>query len=144
MRAHHHGLTVSDIDEAVEFYRDTLGFEEKHRTHNEGEQFSTVVGIEEAEAEMVFLEAGGMYIELFEYVPPGRDLHQGKQSNDDIGAHHVAFAVEDLDSWYEDLSDEVEFVNAPVEGGTGAKVAYMYDPDGNVVELTEEGTWKPW
>lgn len=144
MQPHHHGLTVSDLDTALEFYRDTLGFEEKQRTYNQGDQFSTVVGIENAEAEMAFLEANGMYIELFEYHPPGRDLHRGTQSNDDIGAQHVAFAVEDLDQRYELLADDVEVVNPPVEGGTGAKVMYVYDPDGNVVELLERGTWKPW
>lgn len=137
MQAHHYGLTVSNLDQALEFYRDKLGLDEIHRTGVDSERFSKVVGVSDASAEIVFLNGNGLVVELFEYDPEGERIHDDKQKNNNIGAHHIAFDVEDLDDWYKQLSEDVEFVNPPQEGGTGAYAAYLFDPDGNVVEIVE-------
>lgn len=140
MNAHHYSITVSDLEKHLEFYRDTLGFDEVYETELDSERFAEVVGVEDATADMIFLDGNGILIELFEYHPDGGRIRETPQSSDMIGAHHIAFEVEDADETYEALSDDVEFVNPVTIGGTGAKAAYMYDPDGNVVEIFEEGT----
>lgn len=140
MNAHHYGLTVSEMATALEFYRDKLGFEELHRADIGPERLGEVVGVDGAEADMTFLDANGLVLELFEYRPAADPIYDGKQQSNAVGAHHLAFEVEDADVTYERLSEEVEFVRPPQTGGTGAYVAYMYDPDGNVVEIVDRGS----
>ncbi|WP_256474623.1 VOC family protein [Haloplanus halophilus] len=136
--SHHYGVTVSDMDEALGFYRDTLGMEEVDAFSFASEEFSKFVGVEDVDVDLVFLDANGCAVELLEYNnPPGGDANEGV-ANNDVGAAHFCLEVDDIDAVYEDLSDEVEFVNPPQTLSNGAEVAYMYDPDGNVVELLSE------
>lgn len=135
MNVHHYGLTVSDLERALKFYSDQLGFDEVHRAHLDGDRFSSIVDVPDAEAEVVFLDAGEIVIELFEFHPGRGALHEDRQSNDQVGAHHLALVVDDVDEWHDRLKDSVEFMTTPQPGGTGTRAAYFYDPDGNVVEL---------
>lgn len=136
--AHHYGVTVSDMDEALAFYRDTLGMDVDAEVSFASEEFSRFVGVEGVDVDIVFLDAGGCAVELLEYNdPPGGDANEGV-SNNDVGAAHFCLEVDDIDGIYDDLSDEVEFVSPPETLETGAQVAYMYDPDDNIVELFEE------
>lgn len=136
--AHHYGVTVSDMDEALAFYRDTLGLDVDAEVSFASEEFGRFVGVEDADVDIVFLDAGGCAVELLEYNdPPGDDANEGV-SNNDVGAAHFCLEVDDIDGIYGDLSGEVEFVSPPQTLESGAQVAYVYDPDGNVVELLEE------
>lgn len=135
MDAHHYGLTVSDMDAARWFYEEQLGFSVLHSARLSGDGFSNLVAVPDAEADVVFLDAGGLVLELFQFHPAGERLQESPQSNDQIGAHHLAFVVDDVDVWYDRLSDDVDFLTEPVAGGTGTRAAYLFDPDGNVVEL---------
>lgn len=140
--AHHYGVTVSDVDEAVEFYRDTLGLEEVRRVERgpdsaDGRRFSRLVGVGDTETKNVHLQAEGCIVELIEYVePPGEDLNSGAEAND-IGAAHFCFEVEDIDGIYEELSDEIDFETEPVTFSSGVKAVYLYDPDDNIVEFID-------
>jgi catechol 2,3-dioxygenase-like lactoylglutathione lyase family enzyme len=140
--AHHYGVTVSDMDEALEFYRDTLGLETVsegsiERGTEDGEKFSKFVGVENAEVDVVFLDAGGCQVELLQYhTPAGTNVNEGV-SNNDPGASHFCLQVDDIDAVYEDLSDDVEFLYEPITLSKGVRVAYMFDPDGNIVELSD-------
>lgn len=140
MNAHHYGLTVSDMEEALVFYRDALGFAELHRADIDPERLSEVIGVEDVEADITFSDADGIVLELFEYRPAGDSIHDGNPQSNDVGAHHIAFEVDDADAVHESLADDVEFVSPPQKGGTGAYVAYMHDPDGNVVEIVQRGS----
>lgn len=135
--AHHYGVTVSDLEEAVAFYRDVLGMDELDRIAFDDEAFSTFVDVEDADVDIAFLDAGGCAVELLEYADGAGNANEGV-SNDTVGASHFCLAVDDIDRRYDDLSDSVEFVSPPQTLENGAMVAYLYDPDGNVVELLEE------
>ncbi|WP_433633338.1 VOC family protein [Halomicrococcus sp. NG-SE-24] len=135
--AHHYGITVSDLEESVAFYRDTLGMDELDQIGFDDEAFSRFVDVEDVDVDIVFLDAGGCSIELLEYENGGGNANEGV-SNDTIGASHFCLAVDDVDQQYEELSDSVEFVSEPQTLENGAQVVYLYDPDGNTVELLEE------
>lgn len=137
--AHHYGVTVSDLDESLEFYRDTLGLEEVDRLNFASEEFGKFVGVENVDVDLVFLDAGGCAVELLQYnAPSGGDANDGV-SNNDVGAAHFCLEVDDIQSVFEDLRSEgVEFINPPQTLDGGIQAAYMYDPDGNVVELIDE------
>jgi catechol 2,3-dioxygenase-like lactoylglutathione lyase family enzyme len=141
--AHHYGVTVSDLEETLPFYRDTLGLELVSRGHVErgsadSETFEDFVGVDgTVDVEVVFLDAGGCQVELLQYhSPEGEDAHGA--SNNDPGASHFCLEVEDIDAVDDDLrADGVEFVSEPVTLSKGVRVAYMYDPEGNIVELSD-------
>ncbi|MFB6112824.1 MAG: VOC family protein [Halodesulfurarchaeum sp.] len=136
--AHHYGVTVSDMERALGFYRDTLGLEEGDHLAFDSEEFSRFVGVDGADVDIVFLDAEGCAVELIEYHdPPGGNANEGV-SNNDVGAAHFCLEVNDVEAVYEDLEDEVTFVSEPQTLDVGVSVAYMKDPDGNIVELFEE------
>lgn len=135
---HHYGVTVSDMNKALEFYQGTLGMEQVDSVSFASEEFSKFVGVEDVDVDIRFLDADGCAVELLEYNnPPGDDANKGV-SNNDVGAAHFCLEVEDIDGIYGDLSSEVEFVSPPQTLSNGAQVAYMSDPDGNIIELLEE------
>lgn len=136
--AHHYGLTVSDLDKSLEFYQDRLGMEKVDEFSFASEEFSKFVGVKDADVNIVFLTAGGCAVELIEYNnPDGENANKGL-SNNDIGAAHFCIEVDDIDAVYDNLSDDISFINPPQTLDNGAQVAYMYDPDGNIVEILEE------
>lgn len=136
--AHHYGVTVSNLDDALEFYRDELGMEPADELSFDSEEFGKFVGVEDVDVDIVFLDANGTLVELLEYNhPPGDDANEGV-SNNDVGAAHLCIEVDDIESVYDDLSSGTSFINPPQTLDNGAKVAYMYDPDDNVIELLEE------
>ena len=140
--AHHYSVTVSDVDESLEFYRDVLGLElDDRRTIEKGTEdsrkFSDFVGVDEdLEITIAFLDAGGADVELLEYDPVGTDANEGV-ANNDPGASHFCLEVDDIDRAYERIRADVEAVHDPVTLSKGTRVMYLYDPDGNVVELAD-------
>lgn len=134
-RAHHVGVTVVDLERAVEFYRDVLGLAVLDRFTVSGEAFATGVGVEGATAEFVHLDADGARIELIEYDPEGErrtaaDVNQP-------GATHVGLSVSDIDGFYEELPDGVETLSEPRTTESGARILFIRDPEGNLVEIIE-------
>lgn len=141
--AHHYGLTVASLEETLPFYRDVLGLEVVSRGHvqtgtEDSEKFEKFVGVDgQVDVEVVFLDAGGCQVELLQYNrPPGEDAHGA--SNNDPGASHFCLQVDDIDVLYDELrEDGVEFIHEPITLSKGVRVAYMFDPEGNIVELSD-------
>ncbi|MDS0282609.1 VOC family protein [Haloarcula onubensis] len=133
--AHHFAVTVSDLDRAVAFYRDTLGLDELSRFSVGGEAFATGVGVEGASAEFVHLDAGDARVELVEYAPEGDAT--AETGLNQPGATHLGLAVDDLDSAYAGLPEECETIAEPQTTESGTRICFLRDPDGTLVELLE-------
>jgi len=134
--AHHYGITVSDLDRSIEFYRDTLGLDVAMTDRLEGEEISKQVGIDGTVLRIAHLDVEGCLLELLEYEEPGSDEPRDI-SNNDVGAAHFCIAVDDLEAVYDGLKADVEFISEPVTLGNGAVGVYLRDPDGNPLELLE-------
>lgn len=141
---HHASRTVRDLEASLAFYRDLLGLGVVVDEELAGDALDRVVGLTGVRLRYVELDVGdGRLLELVEYhEPPGRDLPPGS-SPADLGAHHVALLVDDLDVLHRRLSASgVRFTCPPQEiaGGlfAGTWTTYCFDPDGLVVEL-----WQP-
>lgn len=133
--AHHHGVTVSDIEDSLAFYRDALGLPVEDRFTLSGQNFSRFVDVEGAEVEIVFFDAGGCAFEILDYrTPPGENVNDGV-ANNDVGAAHFCFEVDDVTEVYDDLSGEADFLSEPQTLESGAEVVYAEDPDGNIIEF---------
>ena len=133
--AHHFAVTVSDLDRAVSFYRDVLGLSVLSRFSVGGEAFATGVGIADASAEFVHLDAGDARVELVEYTPKGDALPEGQLNQP--GGTHLGLAVENLDAVSESLPEDAETISEPQTTESGTRICFVRDPDGTLVELLE-------
>lgn len=144
-RVDHIGVTVPDIDEARRFFVETLGCEflyslgpKVDRTGNwmlERLNVHPRAMIEE----IYFFRCGGQAIfEVIEYSAPSQRAELPR--NSDIGGHHVALYVEDLDTAVAYLSDQpgVTVCGTPAESKgphEGQRWIYFVSPWGMQFEL---------
>jgi catechol 2,3-dioxygenase-like lactoylglutathione lyase family enzyme len=135
LQAHHVGVTVTDLERAVAFYRDVLGLDVVSRFSVSGEAFARGVGVPGATGQFAHLDAGGARIELIAYDPAGE--RRDEASVNQPGATHVGLAVSDLDAFYEGLPADVETLSRPQRTESGTKICFLRDPEGNLVEVLE-------
>ena len=127
-RIGHVHLKVSDLDRAIAFYGDVLGFELQQRY---GDQAA-------------FLSAGGYHHHLGLNTWESRG--GGPAPKGHTGLYHTAFLYPDRAS----LADALRRVNAagiPIEGAADHGVSeaiYISDPDGNGVELYRDRPESDW
>jgi glyoxylase I family protein len=135
---HHVAISVQDLDRALEFYRDLLGFEvDWDKDHYSGERMSRVVGLQTADAHVVMLKGYGMRLELFKYYTPVGKIDKPKRQCD-FGLIHFALSVQDIHQIYERLFQAgVQFNCPPQNLRRGVWATYMKDPEGVTIELVE-------
>jgi len=132
---HHTGLTVSDLDRSIDFYR-LLGYEVTVRIEEEGEEVERGTGVPGAKLSVAMLERPGGRLELIQYVAPGGASRPSP--NNGVGAAHVCVQVDDIDAAVAELQGEgVEFLSEPIYHESGIRWAYCRDPDGITAELLE-------
>lgn len=135
LSAHHVGITVSDLEETLPFYRDVLGLEVADRFSVGGEAFSDAVGVGDARGEFAHLEADGIRIELVEYDPEARGSPAAGLNQP--GAAHVALSVDDLEAFYAELPDDVPTISEPRTTESGTSILFLRDPESNLIEVLE-------
>lgn len=127
----HVGLSVSDLDAAVEFYGAAFGFEE---------EFPFELGVDGIRGVMLLHAPSGGRLELFSR-PGLRDLGvAGNTPIDTIGFGgfgHVALTAPDLDAVFSRAvaAGAVERVSPRPSPEPGVRFAFVADPEGNLVEL---------
>ena len=143
LAADHTGITVSNLEQSLAFWRDVLGFELSHTAHQTGELAREITGVADAEIKLAVLRApGGHKIELLEYLaPPDRKRRVGLRPCD-VGSVHVALLVDDLDAVLESIAASGwKAAGKPQTLTTGPnagkRVVYVRDPDGTTIEFME-------
>ncbi len=109
----HIGLTVSNLDASIEFYKDIFDFEIVEKLPN---------------ARQAFLRVSGIMLGLYEV--------EG-YSNPQNSKNHLSFYVDEED--FDDAVDEIRERDIPIVFGPenirkGQSVVFL-DPDGNQIEL---------
>jgi glyoxylase I family protein len=140
--ADHTGITVSNLERSLAFWRDVLGFELSHTAHQTGELAKEITGVANAEIKLAVLKApGGHKIELLEYLAPA-DRKRTNLRPCDVGSVHVALLIHDLDAVLEQIA--VSGWKAAGKPQTltrgpnaGKRVVYVRDPDGTTIELMQ-------
>ncbi len=139
------GMTVSDMDRSIAFYRDVLTFRVESDIEVAGDAFEHLSGVFGARARIVRLRLADEIIELTEYLAPrGRVIPQDARSND-RDFQHIAIIVRDMDSAYARLrAARVEHASTGPQrlpdsnpNAGGIKAFYFKDPDRHVVEVLE-------
>jgi catechol 2,3-dioxygenase-like lactoylglutathione lyase family enzyme len=143
---HHIGLTVSDLETSIRFYRDLLGL--------------TVVRRREASDDYVGQQTGypGLHLSTASLRPTPDSCQsleiaqyrnhagaKGDPATNRPGNSHLCFEVFDLQRMYERLrsrgvrfrSEPVLITSGPNQGGV---VIYVYDPDDYIIELFQRAT----
>lgn len=139
--ADHTGITVSNLERSLAFWRDVLGFELSHRPHQTGKLASEITGVPGAEISIAVLKAPGHKIELLEYLAPS-DKKRVDLRPCDVGSMHVALTVDDLDAVLERIAasgwkaaGEPQTLQAGPNAGR--RVVYVRDPDGTIIEFMQ-------
>lgn len=136
----HTGLVVTNMDQALRFYRDLLGIDKVvFDGFVENEFLDKITATENARIRAVMLEAeDGNRVELLQYL--SHPAEAPKQVNSfDVGCSHLAVQVKDLDGLYRKMLESGVRFNAPpqVDPNGYAKVTYCHDFDGTIVELVQ-------
>lgn len=123
VRFGHVAFRVADVERSVKWYGDAFGARKVfHAEPLAGRQ------------ELLFLEfAPGQHIEIF---TNGSERFQAPANA--IGYQHYCLAVEDIDGLIAHLATLNVRPERPVrEGRANYRIAFVSDPDGNVIELME-------
>jgi catechol 2,3-dioxygenase-like lactoylglutathione lyase family enzyme len=142
LAADHTGITVSNLERALAFWRDVLGFELSHRAHQTGELAAEITGVAGAEIFLAVLKApGGHKIELLEYLAPKDRKHVDPRPCD-VGSVHVALTVDDLDAVLRKIATaDWKTAGKPQTLTTGPNagkcVIYVRDPDVTTIEFMQ-------
>ena len=141
LAADHTGITVSNLERSLAFWRDGLGFELSHRAHQKGELAEQITGVPGAEILIAVLKAPGHKIELLEYRAPA-DRKQVHSRPCDVGSVHIALTVDNLDSVLETIATSGWKTGGKPQTLTigpnaGKRVIYVRDPDGTTIEFMQ-------
>jgi catechol 2,3-dioxygenase-like lactoylglutathione lyase family enzyme len=136
------GMTVSDMDRAVEFYS-ALTFQKVSDVEVLGDEFEHLEGVFGARMRMVRMQLGNEYLDLTQYLAPqGRPIPVDSRSND-LWFQHIAIVVRDMDQAFENLRAlKVQFVSTgpqtlppSIKAAAGIKAFYFRDPDQHNLEI---------
>lgn len=119
----HVTFRVSDLERSIRWYADAFGARKAYHAKQEGDR-----------PELLFLEfAKGQFVEFFT-----NGTNKARQPHAAIGYMHFCLQVDDLDAALEHLAamnvrpDRPRFI-----GRAKQRIAFISDPDGNVIELME-------
>ena len=99
------GITVNDLDRAVDFYTSVLGFERVAESEVTGEKYERLYGVFGLRLRIATVRLGDERIELMEFLAPrGRPVPADSKSNDGW-FQHVAIIVSDMDAAYRRLRE---------------------------------------
>ena len=139
---HHTAISTPDIDRAIAFYRDLLGFEVlANGAWPRGvESVDTLIGLKDSAARMAMLKKGNAMLELFEFESPAPAPGNPQRPVNDHGFTHICLDVTDLSSEYARLKEAGMFFNSEPVGTADSCSVYGRDPDGNGIELVDFGS----
>src|SRR5205085_10785950 len=104
--ADHTGITVSNLERSLAFWRDVLGFEFSHSAHQKGEMAEQITGVKGAELKLAVVKApSGHKIELLEYLAPPDRKKDVDLRPCDVGSVYVALTVDNLDVFLQKIAE---------------------------------------
>jgi len=143
-RIDHVGITVSDLDRAIDFYCGVLGLELLGTTRLDSPDMAALLGLDAVDATVADLDShDGRVVELIQYHAPAAEAIQYAAASP--ASMHIALTVADLAAVRERLRDaRTEVISTrPITisdpGGRwdGATCLYIRDPDGAILELVQ-------
>ena len=142
----HVGITVSNIENSIKFYRDILGLTLKGQAVMEGKETDALFAMNNCKVKIAYLNGSDNImsppIELLEFV--NNKTIKDKPQLNKISISEICFRVDNIEKVYKHLIDNnVEYLSEPQEfdftayGFSKSKALYFKDPDGIILELME-------
>jgi catechol 2,3-dioxygenase-like lactoylglutathione lyase family enzyme len=137
----HTAFVVSDLDRAIGFFKDLLGFELASRAPRDKKAIRAMTGLAEADIEVAYLRGFGQWIELIRYQAPA-DRGGARPKIFQDGAGHIALDVHDADAAVAaaaayDLRPVGDVVTIDQGPNKGRRVVYLQSQDGLSVEFIQ-------
>ena len=121
----HLAFRITDLERALDFYCNKLGFREAFRLEREGEHSPWIVYIQ---------VAANQFIELF----PGAPREKLQPGRPETGYNHFCLEVDDLQATLQELAQRgLESTGQPQQGLDHNWQYWINDPDGNAIELMQ-------
>jgi methylmalonyl-CoA/ethylmalonyl-CoA epimerase len=127
-RLHHVGVATASIEDALKFYRDTLGLE-----------LTETLRMDDRQLKIAFVTAGDSEVELLEPTDTESTVARFIERRGP-GLHHICFEVDDIQAAIDELSARgAEFVEPEPRAGAVGQVAFMLPEVGRgvLVELIQ-------
>jgi catechol 2,3-dioxygenase-like lactoylglutathione lyase family enzyme len=139
------GVTVSNLQRSIAFFRDVLSFEVEAEVEASGRAHELLTGVFGARARTARMRLGEEHLELTEFLAPrGRDFPADTRSND-AWFQHVAIITSDMAAAYARLRSMgvAHASTAPQRlpewnrNAAGIEAFYFRDPDGHFLEVLQ-------
>jgi catechol 2,3-dioxygenase-like lactoylglutathione lyase family enzyme len=137
------GITVLDMNRALDFFTKVLPFEKISEVEVAGTEYEQLKGVFGIRYKKVRLRLGSEEIELTDYLTSGgRAIPEDAKSND-LSFQHVAIVVSNMDSAYarlrkfnvQHVSTGPQTLPKTIPAAEGIKAFYFRDPAGHNLEL---------
>jgi catechol 2,3-dioxygenase-like lactoylglutathione lyase family enzyme len=136
---HHAGLSVANLNAAVNFYTTAHAFEEAWRfSIDNSVEAQRLLGVEDAQAEVALLRGPTGFLELFQFANPKRPTLPSVNRSEvfQAGLRHICLQAVDGHALYESFMQAGAHSHHPPSGlGTGNLYCYIRDPERNIIEL---------
>lgn len=126
-KTHHVAFTVNNLEEAISWYKEKLGFEIIYRYKKDDMEF-------------VLLELDEVKIELFNFGTETKPIPEYREAlTEDIhvvGTKHLCIEVENLENAIKDFKNkDIEFVTEIDTAAFGGRYIFFKDCNGILIEL---------
>jgi catechol 2,3-dioxygenase-like lactoylglutathione lyase family enzyme len=135
----HTGITTSDLDRCIGFFRDILGMPVTEPVLYDDPIMGRITGIPEAVIRIAYVDLPGHRLELLQYLRPLQRRVSDLRPCDS-GHLHLSLMVEGIDSLSRRMAKVGFELTGPiqrVEDAGGFRVIYTYGFDGLVIELMD-------
>ena len=145
-RIYHVGLTVSDLERSIAFYRDVLGLEFQGEIFMEGEETDKMFRRVNCKARVAYLNGSKAVeappVELIQFV--NNEVKKVPSDLFTTSISEVCFYTDDIDSAYKHLVDnnveclsETQYFDFRADGFGESRAFYFRDPDGIILEMMQ-------
>ncbi len=134
----HVAFATSDIDRLIRFYEALTG----HRRHG-GQRltghaaYDRITGLKDVDVTAAWIQGMNIGLEFWSYANPPTVSRDDERPVNEAGYSHVCFETDDVEA---DLALAIAAGGRPhstVQDLGTARVGYLRDPDGNIVELLQ-------
>lgn len=143
----HIGITVSDMERSVSFYRDVLGFDYKGELVMEGPETDALFGYAGCKVRVAYLNGSAELfappIELIQFLEPACTVGHPDLRTTSIS--EICFRSGDVENLYHHLQEQKvvclskpQFFDFTKYGFGKSKAIYFKDPDGVILEAIQE------
>jgi catechol 2,3-dioxygenase-like lactoylglutathione lyase family enzyme len=137
------GITVLDMNRALDFFTKVLPFEKVSEVEVAGDEYEKLKGVFGIRYKKARLRLGSEEIELTDYLTSGgRAVPEDSKSND-LWFQHIAIVVSNMDSAYarlkkfnvQHVSTSPQTLPKTIPAAEGIRAFYFRDPAGHNLEL---------